>query len=862
MVGMRSAVFRFWLAAGLVGSTVYAGSGYDSAGNPAQLVARLGLDGATPAPAIGTWLRVRGFSNAPVRAAGAPGRAAEVEAVRAALARLREAGYRPVGFLRWGGKEWAAGVRPAAGAGNRAPLDLREAFARARAFAETYGDLVDAWEFENEPDIGFFADNADVLAAYYKAVALGLAAGRAEGAGSGGARPAVGPAGGSDVDPTGGRVVGPPARSLIVMPAMCLPPGPYLDQLAGNGVLAYTEGVNLHFYGFAEDYGAAHDRLREALGSAGRGVGGEGRSGFRLGKLGWAFAGRAPGAEGGRFGERGFPVFVTEWGYPRLDGVDAQTVEGRVRQWRFFREVQRENRRRAVAAPMAFYLAPYFEAGAKEFGLPMPAAARRAAHYGFVVDDGHVEGRRSKVDGRQPHGEARHEGAGAATAAEFFGAGGLSFVPADFGAEEGEPWLRRIGARIGEAEASPALAWLMEDGAGGRREPGAAREAAGRRAGHFRSPAAGHAAPAWRGDWRLRAEAASPVVLDFVAGEGTMAVKNFNGYLLSGDGAADRGGRRRGDGTLVLYHFGAEPAQVELRWPAEMGPAGGGGAGAAADEARVWRGVLAPGERRELTVRLHVAAAHFASHELALAAEVRCGGARTVSRWATRVYPAPDRHRAAEGRTFFYPEERAAANGRWLETRRLAAEELPLRPRAGEGRWRTTPGVTVEETARGWRFHVEALPGEFLSPAVAELPLPDDWAPWERGLVLSYDYRIAPASFAARRPLRAGEADATARLQTGRLGDMIESYLRTRTGAMYATVPRLTPTPVWKRYNQPAETLTPHFPGRLAAPLRVEEERPAALVFYFRPAGLPTVFEVERPMLAHWRADAAPANSD
>jgi hypothetical protein len=828
MARMRFPAFRLGLLAWLAASAAYAGSGYDAASAPSALVSRLGLDREEPAPAIGTWLRVRGFPNAPLRSPDAPEREEAIQEVRAALGRLREAGYRSVCFMRWSGSAWESGVRQARGAGNRAPLDLREAFERARAFAETYGDLVDAWEFENEPDIGFFADNADVMAAYYKALALGIAAGRgarpaAGPTGDGEARSTVGPTGASDVDPTGGRVVRRPIRSLIVMPAMCLPPGPYLEQLMRNGILGYTEGVNLHYYGFAEDYGSAHDRLREALEAGGREAGaGRGRPGARR----WGPRHRPAGAEQLAPPVRRFPVFVTEWGYARLDGVDAQTVEGRVRQWRFFRDVQRENRRREVAAPMAFYLASYFEAGAKEFGLLMPFADRRATHYGFEVQDV------AEVDSAE---------------SDLFRAGGLVFAPADFGAEATESWMRRIGEQIGRAEASPALAWLMEEAARPHARGARGVGGTGNRAGHFRSPSAGHPPPAWLGEWRLRAEAPSPVVLDFVAGEGTMAVKNFHGYLLSGPGA--EAGTRGGAGKLVLYHFGTESAEVTLAWSEHVRPAEEASGGAPASS----RFVLKPGERREVDVRLVVKEEHFAAVDAALAAEVRSGGARTVSRWATRLYPSPDRHQPVEGRTFFFPAERAAGNRRWLETRPLATEELSLQQQGGGSRWRTTPGVTVEETESGWRFHVEALPGAYLSPAVAELPLPDDWAPWERGLLLRYDYRIAPASYASRRPLGAEEADATRRLQTGRLGDMIESYLRTRTGAMYATVPRLRPTLAWKRYNQPAETLTPHFPGRQAAPLRVEKERPAALVFYFRPTGLPTTFEIERPALAHWR---------
>lgn len=914
---MLSSAFRLGLVVWVAASALHAQSGYDSAGYPAELVKRLGLEQErSPAGAIGVWLRLRGFPHAPVGDLND----AEVQKVRVALGRLRDAGYKSVALLRWDPKSWSSPPRSTEGRGNRAPLDLREAYTRARAFADTYGDLVDAWEFENEPDIGYFADNADVVAAYYKAVALGIAAGR-ERCRAGGSESGAGSQSGAlayyrtDVDSTAGRLGGgdaeaswdkplhlwtpdrrsglhsaafqapgstPPARSLVVMPAMGLPPGPYLEQLLANGFLSYTEGVNLHFYGFPEDYGAAHDRLREALGSVERGAGsGEQRhgpmerqgdsavggglaevsgpraSGFRTTKVG-LFPNRLSSPSGLRLVSRRLPVFVTEWGYPRLDGYDAQTVEGRVRQWRYFRAGQKENRRRAVAAPMAFYLSPYFEIGAKEFGLPMPQAERRTAHYGFPAvgerqgagseerGAGRNEGRRSET------GEDSSFPASGSPVSDIFQAGGLRFVPEDFGMERAEQWMRRIGARIGGDEASPALAWLMEEGAGSKERGAVGDERRAERAGHFRSPVHGHPAPAWKGDWLLRTEVPSPVVIDFVAGEGTVAIKRFNGYLLSeveGNAGAHR--QLTGRGVLVFYNFGTVAAEVRLPWPAEMH-----GESGSAEEAHSVRVTLAPGERREVPVRLNVDGSHFAPRALSLEAQVSNGPVATVSRWATSLYPAPQGLAVMEGRSFSFPAESARKNRRWLETRLHAAEELRLHAQP-DGRWRTTKGVRVEETNTGWRFHVEALPGAYLSPAVVELPLPDDWAPWERGLVLDYNYRVEPGSFASRTPLRPNDPDARRRLQVAsNLGDMIESYLRTETGALYSTVPRLFPRPEWQRYSQTAETLTAFFPGRLAAPLRAEKERPAALVFYLRPIGLPTTFEIERPSLTHWRAAA------
>lgn len=776
------------LCASLAATSAPGRDGFDTGAFPTELAVMPGIVAGPSASPLGAWLRLRGFQNAPTQSglvalesAGRQPAADRIAEVRAALAKLRSSGYRVACKLRWE-RVWPSGARPGPEWGNRAPLNLREAHARARALAETYGDLVDAWEFENEPDIGFFADNADVFAAYYKAVSLGLSA---------------------------GRPAGSPGRSRVVMPALALPPGPYADQFFANGVLPYTEGVNLHYYGFSIDYADAHARLRERIETAP--------------------SASIPHTTAMRRARplariaRTLPVFVTEWGYPRLDGHMAQTVEGRVRQWRHFRAIQLENERLGVAAPMAFYLPPCFEYAAKEFGLTMPPAERRAAHFGFAA-----------------------AAAPESTGAGVFRAGGLTFTPADFGAPGAEPWMRRIGERVGDAEASPALAWLTE------RAARPAWEKISPRAGHFRSPRRS-AGPGFVGDWRAPAEPASPVVLDFAAGPDAVPVKAYVGYLLGlrRAGGWPPGGRpsgedwRTGAGTLILYNFGAAPAEVRLPWPEGMRPA---------DETRAAESdlhlVLAPGERREIAVRLGVRGEAFAASELRLTADVRSGGAASDSRWAARVYPMPDGHAPGEGRAFDFDSATAARNRTWLLSRPRAADETTLE---NQGRWLASPGLRVEETATGWRFHVDAFPGVGMSPAVAELPLPDFWAPWENGLLLGYEYRIWPASLELREPVLPDAPDAALRHQTGKAGDVMESYLRTRTGALYSTQPRLSPNASWARYQRPVESLTPSFAGRLAAPLRPERERPAALVFFFRPAGLPTTFEVRAASLAPWK---------
>ena len=326
-------------------------------------------------------------------------------------------------MFRWGSEKTWSGVRRGS-KGACSPIDLREAYAAGRGLAEAYGDLVDAWEFENEPDIPFFADNADVFAAMHKAVALGIAAG---GAGQSAGAPAQA---GRRCAPqgAGGELLATrTAPSLVLMAAPALPPGPHFEQLLANGYLAYTEGFNYHYYGFAMDYAGVYESFRGAVQKINHQT-------HETHKR-W----RRTEAE-----RRRLPVFLTEWGYSLLDGYDAQTVEGRVRQWRYFKEVAQENERLGIAAPMAFLLRPYFEYKAKEFGLTMPVAEARLGHFGFVVDG---ERERQVAEGRgqspEPSGQSGRSqmsevsGSRRAGLPATFHAGGLMFTPEDFGAEGG-----------------------------------------------------------------------------------------------------------------------------------------------------------------------------------------------------------------------------------------------------------------------------------------------------------------------------------------------------------------------------------------------------------------------------------------
>lgn len=119
--------------------------------------------------------------------------------------------------------------------GNQLPEDLMHVFRQAQFLGQEFSGLVDAWEMVGEPDVGYCHDLADRVAAYQKALYLGLKA-------------------------------QPPAKRvpIVVMGALALPPGPWFKRADRNGILQYTDGYNFHFYGHASDFGgviAAHESV-------------------------------------------------------------------------------------------------------------------------------------------------------------------------------------------------------------------------------------------------------------------------------------------------------------------------------------------------------------------------------------------------------------------------------------------------------------------------------------------------------------------------------------------------------------------------------------------------------------------------
>ncbi|MFA6289053.1 MAG: hypothetical protein WC661_16850 [Opitutaceae bacterium] len=123
--------------------------------------------------------------------------------------------------------------------GNQLPEDLQAVYAVAFRQGRNAAGLVDAWEMSGEPDVGYCRDLPDRLAAYNKAMYLGLSDGAA----------------------SAGR------STVVMMGALALAPGPWLERAMKNGLLDYTDAYNFHFYGHASDLAgviAAHRAVLRA----------------------------------------------------------------------------------------------------------------------------------------------------------------------------------------------------------------------------------------------------------------------------------------------------------------------------------------------------------------------------------------------------------------------------------------------------------------------------------------------------------------------------------------------------------------------------------------------------------------------
>ena len=716
----------------------------------------------------GAWMRVDGLAGLPALQGVAIDGSRTPALDRKVLMSLRAHGIKPMIVIRNLIGAWVGGIR--VGGGYRLPLDLREAYERGRWLASTYGDLVSCWEIDNEPDIGFVADNPETYSAYLKATYLGLKAGfrsydqvaASLELNSDSSKLLVSSSswlarkrGGSvvyeqrsELTANSSKLVAPP----VIMAPLALPPGPYFERLCANGLLSYTDGFNFHYYGYAKDFTGVYRQFEDAVVELGA----------RSSKL------TAPSSF-----LRELPVFITEYGYGLLDGDASKAVEGRVRQWAWYRDVVKQILFLRPEGTMAFVLNPYYEAGLNEFGLTMVDKPKFVA-----VED---RGAKNTMGG---------------TPMPLKG-GQLSFMPTDFGAHGAEPWMNRIGHRLGNHFASPALAYMWDFA---ERNPYRSRP------------------------WQVRVELPSPVVVDFIADRDMVQWKNGGGYLLQ---AAERltstGKQLSGSGRVVLYNFGE--TEIAGRWEIV-------GMGAPQSV------VLAAGERREFAVELKVQAERFAGEDRRVyftPDDPRLPRAE----WVTQVFPDTDGMVNTMVSSFNFSETKNRERTASLLDRPLALGEPGFKE---QGRWLVTDGVRVEESRGVWRFHIDHRPAEPLRPAMVELPLPVEFK-IEPDSMITLERRMT----AATTPSEVLASVPLARVKPSErvAGSMMDVYFRTENGNLYQTWPRLEVTKEWVSYAESMENFTMGFFGRAALPWRFSKNRPASLVFFLRAAELPIVFEVK-----------------
>lgn len=164
------------------------------------------------------WVRERGVFIADPAVAAAGGDET-VNRLRA----MKAAGLRVVAFV--------GGSAPVERPENQLPENLLAVYQAAFRQGRDCAEIVDAWEMTGEPDVGYCRDLPDRLAAFNKALFLGLHDGAAS--------------------------VGKP--TIVLMGALALPAGPWLERAAENGLLDYTDGYNFHYYGNSHEL-AGHIR--------------------------------------------------------------------------------------------------------------------------------------------------------------------------------------------------------------------------------------------------------------------------------------------------------------------------------------------------------------------------------------------------------------------------------------------------------------------------------------------------------------------------------------------------------------------------------------------------------------------------
>jgi hypothetical protein len=73
-----------------------------------------------------------------------------------------------------------------------------------------------------------------------------------------------------------------------------------------------------------------------------------------------------------------------------------------------------------------------------------------------------------------------------------------------------------------------------------------------------------------------------------------------------------------------------------------------------------------------------------------------------------------------------------------------------------------------------------------------------------------------------------------------------EAYIRTENGNLYQTWPRLVASNNWQSYAERIGNFSMAFFGRAYLPWEFDQNKPVALVFFFRPTHVPVTFQIRR----------------
>ncbi len=762
------------------------GSSFDTGLSP-EAACDLLVTAEAPVTRTGSWLRVRDMERSAVRndlGAEVPPWASIKPASSAAdrckaLSALRTRGYQLVAMVRWPSTSWKTGVRSDQPL-RRLPIDLREAYERARRLATTYGDLIDYWEIENEPDISSVEENPETYAAFLKACYLGFKAGAME----------------------RGKAKEERAASQVLMAAFALPPGPYFNAWVANDGLRYTDGFNYHYYGYAEDFTGVYQQFEAAVteaispASAGESVF---QTRFYPFRTDWQievaenFSADKAATVTNRALLRSRPLAVGE---PALQEqgrwlvsagtIVKETAEG----WEF-----------TVTSPAPGPLRPAMAELPLRDGWSSPAEASLAFEYCVRSDDGRQtadggpqiaasrekasEAGRQKADDKSPASEVtptpqsviRGQSSGihyppsdisrpssAASSRKLpvflteYGYGLLDKearnTPA--GREAQRAWFAMVQLQVKALRIEGPMAFLLRpylekdinefgllmESALGNLPSAVTAKASGPNSwvsafaahGYAMSPAlaellGAHASPAPQ-SWMIETPLPVSVVMDFIAGSGLQMNKSYRGYAMQTDS---------GEAKLIVYNFSTDPISGELNLK--------GSAWTLADGGRTIQLTLGPNERREIQV----------------------------------IVRPPTDHLVAQ-----------VATARFQVNSKALALDAADRP---------SPIVRPS-------------PHEVSHPPTVS----PSWTP----------------------------------------GSVFEAYLRTDNGNLYQTWPRLQAREYWQWYFESFANFTPGFFGRSHLPNSLQQSKPTALVYFFRPEHYPTTYLIRRAQVVDYTALPSP----